>query len=124
MSPFTNYFCYPLGGVEYGYFGGLSKTELVNGETLNVYRINLSRYIQAIISRKEAVYDFRLSAPYYVDYLNCFNSSVSLPSSFYMIKNSSGSVANYPGNGRIRLAGSNHSDPKKKMQLRIIYSKL
>jgi len=89
-----------------------------------VYRINLSRYIQAIITRKEAVYNFRLSAPYYVDYLNCYNSTISLPSNFFMVKNSNGSIANYPGDGRIRLAGSNHSDPNKKMQLRIIYSKL
>jgi Domain of unknown function (DUF4270) len=124
MSPLSNYFCYPLSGVEYSYFGGPSKIETVNSERLNVYRFNLSRYIQGVITRKETTYDFRISAPYYVDYKNCFNTTVSLPSNFYLIKNANGNVANYPGDGRIRLAGSNHPDPNKKMQLRIIYSKL
>lgn len=124
MSPLTNYFCFPPGGVEYSYFGGISKTEIVNGESLVVYRFNLSRHIQSIITRRETVYDFRLSAPYYVDYKYCYNPSTSLPSNFFMIRNEAGGIANYPGNGRIRLAGSNNSDPNKKMQLRIIYSKL
>jgi hypothetical protein len=29
-----------------------------------------------------------------------------------------------PGNGRIRVAGGNHSNPKLRMQFRIIYSKI
>jgi hypothetical protein len=124
MSPFTNYFCFPTTSIEYAYFGGQSKKEVVNGEQLNVYRINLSRYIQSIITRKETANDFRLSAPYYLDYKNCYNNSISVPSNFFMLRNSSGTIANYPGDGRIRLAGSNHADPNKKMQLRIIYSKL
>jgi hypothetical protein len=124
LSPLSTYYCFPLAGVEYSYFGGPSKKEIVNGENLNVYRFNMSRYIQGVITRKEAVYDFRISAPYYVDYKNCFNNTISLPSTFFLIKNPTGGIANYPGDGRIRLAGSNHPDPNKKMQLRIIYSKL
>ncbi|HSC55231.1 MAG TPA: DUF4270 family protein [Phnomibacter sp.] len=124
MSPLKNYYCYPTAGIEYGYFGGVSRTEMVNGEELNVYRFNLSRYIQGIITRKEWMYELRLSAPYYLDYKNCYHSSASYPSSFFMLQTSDGTIANYPGDGRVRLAGSKHADPNKKMQLRIVYSKL
>jgi hypothetical protein len=124
MSPLTAYYCFPNGGVEYSYFGGPSNKEMVNGDYLNVYRFNLSRYIQSIITRNETEYDLRLSAPYYVDYKYCYNPSFNLPSNFFFIKNPNGNIANYPGNGRIRLAGSNHPDPNRKMRLRIIYSTL
>lgn len=124
MAPLTNYFCFPSSGIEYFYFGGPTKTEVVNGELLARYSMNMTRYIQSVITRKEQVYDFRLSAPYYLWYQNCSSSALGYPTNIFRLVNSSNQIANLPGNGRIRLAGSNHPDPNKKMQLRIIYSKL
>lgn len=124
MAPLTNYFCFPKTGIEYFYFGGPTKRELINGELLARYYLNMTRYIQGVITRKEPVYDFRLSSPYYLWYQNCNNNNLSYPSSLFRLVNTSNQIANLPGNGRIRLAGSSHPDPNKKMQLRIIYSKL
>jgi len=70
------------------------------------------------------VYEFRLSSPYYLWYQNCNSNNFSYPSNVFRLVTSGNQIANLPGNGRIRLAGSNHPDPNKKMQLRIIYSKL
>jgi hypothetical protein len=124
MAPLTNYFCYPTSGIEYFYFGGPTKLENVNGEVLARYYMNMTRYIQGVITRKEPVYNFRLSAPYYLWYQNCSNNTLTAPANVFRVLSTNNQIANLPGNGRIRLAGSNHPDPNKKMQLRIIYSKL
>lgn len=124
LTPLTNYFCFPNNQVEFFYFGGPTKTEKVNGETLNVYRFNIARHVQGIVSRKEPVFNFRLSAPYYMVYNNCINSNYTVPPNYFFLKNTNGSVPNIPGNGRIRLAGGSYPDVNKRMQLRIIYSKL
>lgn len=124
LTPFSNYFCFPGLPIEYAYFGGNTRYEIVNGQRLAVYRFNISRYLQAIVTRKEKRVDFRISAPYYMQYDNCVNTSPLVPSNFFLLRNPNNSIANLPGNGRIRLAGSNHPDPKKKMVLRIIWSKI
>lgn len=124
LNPLTPYFCYPTTNIEYFYFGGLTRTEAVNGETLNVYRFNIARYLQGVITRKEPVFNFRLSAPYYMEYDYCNNSNYSYPSNFFFLRNPSNGIADLPGNGRIRLAGGSHTDLNKRMQLRVIYSNL
>lgn len=125
LAPFTPYFCFPNNGnVEFFYFGGPSRKELVNGENLNVYRFNMTRHLQSIITRKEQVFNFRIWAPYYMVYEKCLNPSPQFPSTFFFLRAGNNQIANLPGNGRIRLAGGNHPDASRKMQLRIIYSKL
>ncbi|WP_197428940.1 DUF4270 family protein [Phnomibacter ginsenosidimutans] len=124
MAPLTNYFCFPSGTIEFFYFGGPTKREVVNGELLARYYMNMTRYIQGVVTRKEPVYDFRLSSPYYLWYQNCNSNTFSYPTNVFRLLTTSNQIANLPGNGRIRLAGSNHPDPNKKLQLRIIYSKL
>ncbi len=124
LTPFTHYYCFPSTVIEFFYFGGNSKTEIVNGEQLNVYRFNITRHVQSIITRQEQVYDFRLSAPYYMYYANCANSNYNYPKNYFKLLNPSGGTAVLPGRGRIRLAGGSNTDLNKRMQLRIIYSKL
>jgi hypothetical protein len=124
LTPLTNYFCFPNNPIEFFYFGGPTRTEQINGEQLNVYRFNIARHVQGIVTRKEQVFNFRLSAPYYMVYNNCVNSDFTVPSNYFFLKNTNGAVPNIPGNGRIRLAGGSHPDVNKRMQLRIIYSKL
>lgn len=124
LTPLTNYFCFPNNVIEFFYFGGPTKTEKINGESLNVYRFNIARHVQGIITRKEQVFNFRLSAPYYMVYSNCYNSNYTVPPNYFFLKNTNGSIPNIPGNGRVRLAGGSYPDVNKRMQLRIIYSKL
>lgn len=124
MAPLTNYFCFPSSGIEYFYFGGPTRLEMVNGEPLARYYMNMTRYIQGVVTRKEPVFEFRLSSPYYLWYQNCNSNNFSYPTNVFRLVTSGNQIANLPGNGRIRLAGSNHPDPNKKMQLRIIFSKL
>lgn len=124
MTPFTNYFCFPNQTIEYFYFGGQTRFEQVNGENLAVYRLNITRHLQSILTRKEPKFNFRLSTPYYLYYRNCANPNGLFPTNYFILRNGLNEVANLPGRGRLRVAGGNHPDPKKRMQLRIIYSKL
>jgi hypothetical protein len=124
LTPLTNYFCFPNGRIEFFYFGGPTRTEQISGETLNVYRFNIARHVQGIITRQEQIFNFRVSAPYYMVYNNCVNSDFTVPSNYFFLKNTNGAIPNIPGNGRIRLAGGSHPDVNKRMQLRVIYSKL
>ncbi len=124
MSPFTPYYCFPGNGINFSYFGGFANYEEVNGDSLAVYRFNISRYIQGIISRQEKVHDLRLSAPFQMYYQSCSNGSANYPAQvFPLITN--GANTNPVGLGRIRIAGGGPAvDPNLRMQLRIIYSKL
>lgn len=125
LNPLGIYYCYPANGINFGYFGGISSAENINGESRLVYRFNIARYLQGIVSRKEQLFPlFRLSAPFYMYYEDCSNGGVTYPAKvFPYVQNSS--VLNPPGKGRITVAGgSNTTEPAKRMQLRIIYSTL
>lgn len=125
LSPYRGYYCFPSSsGILYSYFGGAPKLENVDGEMLNVYRFNISRYVQGVITRNERPYDFRLSAPYMVYYDQCGSADASLLPGYYPMRDSYGSAANLPGNGRVVLAGGDHQHPQKRMQLHIIYSQV
>ena len=126
-SPGANYYCYPnSNGISFGYFGGLTHNENVANNSVPVYRFNISRYLQSVVSRGEPLYQFRLSAPFYMFYKNCANSSTSYPQQVFPFTDAStGSLLNPPGKGRIKVAGGGSNVPQNiRMQLRIIYSKL
>lgn len=129
LSPFTNYYCYPVAGVNFGYFGGITQYEKIDEKSLAVYRFNITRYLQSVLSRNEPVYDLRLSAPFYMYYDNCANNNVAYPAKVFPFgaSQSSGasSLLNPPGKGRVKLAGGGSTvNEKVRMQLRIIYSTL
>lgn len=123
LSPFTPYFCYPAGGVDFNLFGGFPSRETIDGNPVNVFRFNLTRYIQSVITRREPSYNFRLSAPYYMFYNDCVNSINTFPPQYFPF--TSGTTHIVPvADGRVRVAGGSHPDARYRMQLRIIYSKI
>jgi|688.fasta_scaffold138186_2 hypothetical protein len=123
LNPFGKYYCYPATGVDFSYFGGLRKAVKINGVSLSQYTFNITRYTQSMITRNEPSYKLRLSAPFYMYYKDCSNGFPSYPANVFPFE-TGGVFINQVGESRIRLAGGNHPDPKVRMQLRVIYSKL
>jgi hypothetical protein len=93
-----------------------------NGNSINVWRFNLSRYVQHLVNDTEPYYDLRLTAPIYVEDLYrlgpATNPSVVTPVSLNVTA----------GKGRVRLhGGGDGSQPNpnpQRMRLRIVYSKI
>ncbi len=118
--------CYPFqSGINFPYFGGITqqsdRREIINGQKYYTYNFALTRYVQNIVTKKERSYDLRLSAPFNFSYSNC-NSSTTIPPIDFIFN---GSRLNPVAGGRIRLyGGTGAPDPKLKMRLRIIYSKI
>ncbi len=109
---------YPFGNVDPSYFGGIALGRSNGAETFTRYEINLTRYVQQVVTKRESSYQFRLFAPYYNVYpqynptpLSGFNGrTLILP--FY----------NSLALGRVRLGSGNNANHKMKMV--IVYSKL
>lgn len=87
-----------------------------SGNNIRIWRFNLTRYVQHVVNKTEPVYDFRVSAPFYVNELyrqrgpGSFSDTLSI------------SVNQQAARGRVRLGGGNH--PTQKMRLRVVYSKI
>jgi hypothetical protein len=123
LSPFGKYYCFPANGIDFDYFGGIRKPVNINGDSLSQYTFNITRYTQSMISRNEPSFKLRLSAPFYMFYRDCSNTLSSYPAQVFPFE-TGGIFINQVGESRIRMAGGNHPDPRLKMQLRVIYSKL
>ncbi|MFT3907901.1 MAG: DUF4270 family protein [Ferruginibacter sp.] len=99
--------------VDYTYFGGTPKqitdATAPSGKRAQ-YAINVTRYVQQIVTKQTPNYEMRLFAPYNIIYPQYKPDVIPY----------SNSIAN----GRVRLGGGNAVDPKYRMRLRIIYSKL
>jgi fructose-1,6-bisphosphatase len=76
------------------------------GRTVSQYAMNITRYIQGILTRNNPNYPLKLHSPYVVSY----SSSVA---SFYL---------NPLCRGGVVLGGGSH--PKQPMKLRLVYSRL
>lgn len=103
-------------GVSQTIFGmqGKNGTD-VFGNPIRIWRFNISRYVQNILTKKEAVHDFRLLTHRAV--VNAFRENDKSNFIPLTIKINSLFAA-----GRVRLGGGNHST--QKMKLRIVYSKI
>ncbi len=123
LSPLQPYFCYPFNGIDFSYFGGIAKRENIAGTEAVVYRMNIARYLQNVISRGDPIFEMRLSAPFYMVYANCQSAVLGWRSEVfpYQLGNS---FINPVGVGQVSVAGGNHPNSNLRMQLRIIYSKL
>ncbi len=99
---------YPSGGPDYGTFGGfIRKMTGPLGMTINYYNINISRYVQQMVTKQNTNYEMRLFpayrfhypqyAPEYIGYTNNI--------AYGRIKVGSGTHPNYPM--RIRIIYSN-----------------
>jgi hypothetical protein len=92
------------GSVGYLNFGGT-----INN---NLYRFNITRYVQSIVTRHEPNDTLRLWAP-----LRAWEYSTALG---YYVANIP--VNNQVANGRVVLGGGNYSDSTARLRLRIVYS--
>lgn len=106
---------YTPSGFDFRSLGCLPLNEKdASGNPIKVWRFNISRYVQHVLTRTQSLYDLRLSAPF------TLNEVYGVPPGtdvvYPMFLNSS--VAK----GRIRVGGGNH--PTQRMRLRLIYSKL
>lgn len=102
--------------IDYSYFGGYAKSEVINGQAISTYDFNISRYIQSIITKKELNRTLRLSATLNSPYQSCPLTG-NIPVRV---------TPNRVAEGRIKIGGGakpNSTWPYK-MQLRIIYSKI
>jgi hypothetical protein len=99
------------GNLNAGSFGMVGKPAIVNGNTITEWRLNLTRYVQHIVTNHNTSYELRLFSP---NYLKEIYSSNESEQQF----NVNPSV----GKGRVRVGGGNHST--QRMRLRIIYSKI
>ncbi|MBE7170752.1 MAG: DUF4270 family protein [Williamsia sp.] len=100
------------GNYNYTTFGGL-----VKGDT--GYIFNLTRYFQSVISRKQTVYKFRVSAPFqtqpYYASSDVYPPTYSLPTYPFLINS-------LIARGRVVLGGGSHST--QKMRVRLVYSRI
>ena len=96
--------------------GQAKKIKDTNGNTVNQYVFNVSRYVQSIVTQKANNAVFRLSAPYYVHNRKLYTDRCNqgIPEFHYGMNNLA--------DGRIKLHGTDGTPSR--MRLRIIYSKL
>ena len=88
-------------------FGGQRKYISDNsGQFLSSYNMNLTRYLQGIITKNNPNFQLRLTAPYSLRYEDLFITF----------------ALNNLARGNVVLGGGNHSS--KKMKFRVVYSKL
>ncbi len=103
------------GGLNLLNFGSLPRIDVDGaGNKIRVWKFNLSRYVQHILTGTQSLYNLRLFAPF------SFLEQYGLPpgADITIPVNLNSSVAK----GRVRVGGGNH--PTQRMRLRLVYSKL
>ena len=105
-----------VAGISYGMYG---KSTLDGaGNPIRVWKFNITRYVQNILTQKEPVHDFRLFTARYV--FERIRQGYSTNTGSYT---SHTAVINSKyGFGRVRVGGGNHAT--QRMRLRIIYTKI
>ena len=99
------------GGINAGSFGMVGRKEISGANTITVWRFNITRYVQHIVTNHNTSYQLRLSAPNYMkEIYTPFESEQQF------------SINPTIAKGRVRVGGGNHST--QRMRLRIIYSKI
>ncbi len=100
---------FPTGGVDFVYFGGFQRSKSdVFGNPIKFYNINITRYVQQIVTRHTPNYQMRLFAPYNFVYPQYSNSAIAF--------------ANLMAFGRVRVGSGNN--PNYRMRLRLVYSRI
>lgn len=104
-------------------FGGFLFYQNIPGFTKKValYNFNISRYVQGIVTRRDSSYQLRLYAPSNdsLKYTLPYPSS-GVSTTYYITPSTSNRMAE----GRIRLAGGSHANPRVRMRVRIIFSRI
>ncbi len=96
--------------------GKAKKIKDGNGNTVNQYVFNVSRYVQSIVTKNANNAVFRLSAPYYIHNYKMYTDRCNqmIPEFHYGMNNLA--------DGRVKLHGTDGTPSR--MRLKIIYSKL
>lgn len=106
---------YTISGFDFRGLGCLPlNTKDASGNPIKVWKFNISRYVQHVLTHTQTLYDLRLSAPFTLN--ECYGIPPGTDVIYPLFVNSS--VAK----GRIRVGGGNH--PTQRMRLRLVYSKL
>ena len=106
-DPDNSFSFFPSGGIDFNYFGGVRLPHVdPSGATTYSYNFNISQYVQHIVTNHNRSYDMRITAPFSLNYAYniAFNNSVAY--------------------GRVKIGNGNHANPKYRMFLRIVYSKI
>ncbi len=105
---------FPRTNIDHNNFGGgaLARSEDITGLTFYRYEINITRYVQHIVTNNYFNYDLRLYAPFYMYY----------PQYGGIQKTNSIPFQNAVAQGRVRVGSG--SNANHKMRLVVIYSKL
>jgi len=98
------------GEVDINYFGGYLRKKVDAGVTQAYYNINITRYIQQLLTKRTRNYKMRLFPAHSFTYPQY--SSVLIP------------YRNPIAYGRTRIGGGSNPNPAYRMRLRIIYSKI
>lgn len=108
----TGYPYLPLAGVDNANFGGVRKYKLDgSGRRVAYYNINVSRYVQRMVTQQSANYTMRLYPAVSLLYPQ-YNNNYVYP--YY----------NLLAEGRVRVASGSNPDGTKRIRMVIIYSKL
>jgi hypothetical protein len=99
---------YP-GTIDFNYFGGFKRTKTDQfGNSIKYYTLNISRYVQRMLTQRTHNYEMRLYAPYNFRYKQYTPSFISFGNNIAF--------------GRVRIGSG--SNPNYPLRLRIVYSKL
>lgn len=97
--------------VDQSYFGGAFKTKTVNSiGSYSSYELNLTRYLQRMVTTNGINYDLRLRTPFDLSYPRYSANPIE--------------YANQIAFGRVRVASGANSNPNLRMKLVVIYSKI
>ena len=104
------------GSVNQQSFGMIPKNTVdISNNPIKIWKFNMSRYVQHVLTRTEPLYEFRLITPFFVkEQYKAPGSSSTTPLGLYI----NPSILR----GRVRVGGGNHAT--QKMRLRIIYTKI
>lgn len=93
------------------------KTTDNNGKSVYRWNFDLSRHVQAIVTKTQKYFPFRLYSPF----ITRIEYSVGNPTNVSRVFGSINVNSSY-GTGRVKVGGGNH--PTQPMRVRIVYSKL
>jgi hypothetical protein len=105
------------GSFNFGSFGTFPTNQLDpnSGKNIKVWKFNVSRYVQHVLTQTVPYFDLRVFAPYYTfAWYRAYPTTSEGQQLIYV----NPSIAR----GRVRLGGGNH--PTQRMRLRLIYSKI
>ncbi len=106
------YHPYPNANVDLSLFGGVAMQRYEAGNLFYRYEINITRYVQHMVTNGYRNYDLRLYAPFTYYYPQYAGTQYVIP--YY----------NPIAAGRVVVGTGNYLDPNHKMKLVVIYSKV